>query len=898
MRHAVGLLVLAMAFALSGAEARFEFWPGATYDASVPAFGKVLGYDAGERITSHAGILQYFDALSATAGSRIKVFEYGRSWEGRKLIYAVVASESNMKRLPEIRAGMRRLADPRVTSDAEAAKLIATLPATAWIAAGVHGNELSSTEAVMLAAYHLLAARKDPLAADILANAVVFLVPTQNPDGHDRFVRHFEQTEGIEPDAYPQSAEHVEPWPGGRGNHYLFDLNRDWIALTQPEIHGQVKALLEWHPLVFVDLHEMGSDSTYYFAPEAAPFNPHLTKDQVAALDWFGKNNARWFDRFGFSYFTRDVFDAFYPGYGASWPSYYGSIAMTYEQASSRGLLMRRTDETTFHFRETVQHHFVAAMATVETAARNRERLLRNFYAYSKTAVEEGRAEKVRTYILPRRGDVAAVDKLAGLLAGQGVEVKRAAGVLRAAGVEYPAASYAIDMAQPARRLVRTLLDADVKMEEGFIKEQERRRAKKLPDEIYDVTAWSLALMFNVEVVAAAGPAEARFEMVDAGKPPAGRLTHPAATLAFLAPWGSAAQGRLLTSALRQGLRVWSSDKPFVLTGRPYPAGTLIFKVKENGEGLAARLAKLAASTGAEIAGTDSGWVEEGADLGSRHVKELRRPTVALAWDRPVSSTAAGWTRFVLERQYHYPVTPIRTQSLMDADLAKVQVLILPDGAAESYASILGEGGIRRLKEWAAAGGTIVAMQGALAFLAGPKVALLDLVRENAARPSEAEKKTPEKPAEAGARVDGKVLASEADYQKAIRADKETPDPVPGVLVRARLDPDHWITAGASPTVNAMFSGRDIFAPMKIDKGVNAAVFLPSDQLVAGGYLWRENREQLTYKPLVVVQRQGRGYVIGFTCDPCFRAYLDGMNVLFLNAVFRSPAHARPAPIQ
>jgi hypothetical protein len=898
MRNLVWLSVLLFIPALTGAEPQFEFWPGAVYDASVPSFSKVLGYLPGERITSHAGILQYFDALSAAAASRIKVFEYGRSWEGRKLIYAVVASESNMKRLAEIRAGMRKLADPGAAADAEAARLMATLPATVWISAGVHGNELSSTEAVMLAAYHLLAARKDPLTDNILAHTVVFLVPTQNPDGHDRFVRHFEQNEGIEPDAHPQSAEHIEPWPGGRGNHYMFDLNRDWIALTQPEIRGQVKALLEWYPLVFADLHEMGANSTYYFAPEAAPFNPHLAKDQVAALDWFGRNNARWFDKFGFSYFTRDVFDALYPGYGASWPSYYGSIAMTYEQASSRGLLMRRADETTFHFRETVQHHFVATLATAETAARNREKLLANFRAFRKSAVEEGRSEAVRAYILPRRGDVAAVDKLACLLADQGVEVKRAAGVVRAAGAEYPAASYAIDMAQPAKRLVRTLLDADVKLEEGFVKEQERRRVKKLPDEIYDVTAWSLALMFNVELVSAASAVEGQFEIVAPGKFPAGRLTHPSATLAFLAPWGSAAQGRLLTGALRQGLRVWSTDKPFVLAGRRYPAGTLIFKVKENGAGLAAKLEALAAATGAEIAGTDSGWVEEGANFGSRHVNELRRPTVALAWDRPVSSLAAGWMRYVLERQYNYPVTPIRVQSLGAADLADVHVLILPDGVAEGYATVLGANGIRRLKEWVTAGGTLVAAEGALAFLGDPKAALLDLPRENAARPPEPEKKTPGKPEAAGPLVAGKLLASEADYRKAIQAEKELPDAVPGVLVRARIDPDHWITAGVSPTVNALFNGRNIFAPMRIDKGVNAAVFLAADKLVASGYMWRENREQLAYKPLVVVQRQGRGYVIGFTCDPCFRAYLDGMNTLLLNAVFRSPAHTGPAPFE
>ncbi len=490
------------------------------------------------------------------------------------------------------------------------------------------------------------------------------------------------------------------------------------------------------------------------------------------------------------------------------------------------------------------------------------------------------------------------MDKLALLLASQGVELKRAAGILHVSGVEYPAGSYVIDLAQPASRLVRTLLDTGISMDEGFLREQERRRAKKLPHEIYDVTAWSLALMFNVELAAASGTAEGQLESVDPSKPPAGRLTHPAAPLAFLSPWGSAASGRLLASALRQGLRVWSSDKPFVLSGRRYPAGTLIFKVKENGPDLAARLEKLATATGAEIAGTDTGWIEEGANFGSRHVMELRPPTVALAWDRPVSPTTAGWTRYVLERQYGYPVTAIRTLSLATADLAKVDVLILPDGGAEAYTAMLGASGIRRLKEWVTGGGTAVAIEGAVAFLCDPQVALLDTAREHAVRASAPDQKASAPAGAAAGPVDGKLLASEQDYLKAIQADKELPDAAPGVLVRARLDPDHWITAGGPPTVNVMFAGRNIYAPIKLDKGVNAALFLEAGKLVAGGYLWRENREQLAYKPLLVVQKQGRGSVIGFTADPCFRAYLDGMNVLLLNAVFRAPAHNRPAPYE
>ena len=894
----LALLVCAASLA---AQSKFEYWPGASYDPRIPTHKQVLGYDPGERITTHAGLMRYLDAL-ASATRQVKVVEYARSWEGRKLVYAVAGSEANLKRLDEIRAAIQRLADPRRTPEAEARKLMASLPATVWLGYGVHGNEISSPDAALLAAYHLLAARKDKLVEDVLANVLVFILPTQNPDGRDRFISKFEETLGLEPDANPFAAEHVEPWPGGRGNHYLFDLNRDWLPLTQPEIRGQAKALKEWLPLVYVDLHEMGADSSYYFAPEADPFNPHLIKEQKDALFWFGRNNARWFDQFGFDYFTREVFDAFYPGYGASWPSYYGAIAMTYEQASSRGLIMRRTNETVFHFRDTVRQHFVASISTLETAARNREKLLDQFYRYRKTAIEEGGREPVREYILPRRGDVTAVDKLAAILAEHGVELKRAAAAFTAGGKEYPAGSYVVPLAQPAKRLIRVALDPNVPMDDKFVQEQERRRQKKLPDEVYDVTAWSLPLSYNVEAVAAAQESQGKFEPARPERIPPGAVNGPRATVAYLAPWGTQAAGRLLAAALREDLVILSSDKPFTQNNRKYPSGTLIFKVKDNRANLAETLARLARSTGAEIQGTDTSWVDDGVNFGSRYVVRMRKPAVALAWDRPASSTAAGWTRFVLERQYEYPVSVVRCSGLGMADLSRFQVLILPDqGFGEGYAQAFGPNGIRRIKEWVAAGGTLVGLGGALSFLADSRVGLLAVTAEDLARPGETPKKPdapkPEaaKPEAAEGRTPGKLLASEAEYLKAIQADKEAPDSTLGVIAKAKLDADHWLTAGAGETVNTLVSGRAIYSPIKLDKGVNAAVFLGPDQLLASGYLWEENRKQLAYKPLLVIQREGRGFVVGFTADPNFRAYLDGMNVLFLNAVFRGPAHARGA---
>jgi hypothetical protein len=892
MSRAILPLVSLLAACSLRAQPIFEFWPGAVYDPKIPTIRQTLGYDPGDRITNCEGIDRYLQTLAAAAPARIKLFEYGASWEGRKLFYAAIASEANLHRLPEIRSTIERLADPRKISEAEARKLMAGLPAVVWLSYGIHGNEPSSPDAALLTAYHLLAARHDKLVDAVLANTLVLLDPIQNPDGRDRFVNYFEQTRGLAPDPSPFAAEHNEPWPGGRSNHYLFDLNRDWIALTQPEVSAEVKVLREWLPLIYVDLHEMSGESTYFFTPEADPYNPHLTATQRANLIVIGKNNAEWFDKFGFDYFTREQYDAFYPGYGASWPLYYGGLAMTYEQAGVRGLLLRRSDESVLSYFDTVRHHFVASLATLETASANREKLLADFYAYRASALEEGRKESIREYILPRGHDPSATDKLAGILVEHGIEVNRAKAPFHSGERDYPAGTYVVPLAQPAKRLVRTLLDPQVPMDDKFVAAEEARRRLKQRTEIYDVTAWSLPLLFNVEAVANRAVSTGSFEPARPARVLPGEVHGAAARVAYLAPWGSQAAGRLLAAALREDLKVHSSDKPFTFSGVRFPEGSLIFKVAGNPADLAARLARLARDTGADLWAVDSGWVDDGVNFGSRWVVPVRKPAIALAWDTPTQSASAGATRFVLERQYGYPVTPIRTAQLATADLSQFQVLILPSGIG--YSDALGNKGVERIQNWVAAGGTIVALGDAVSFLADPDVALLDVRQEDALRDEEKAGDRIDKSDSDSGRVPGTTIASEAEFEKATRAASELPEASPGAIARVRIRPDFWLTTGMPDTVYAMVEGTAIYSPIKSDKGTNAAWFDAADRLVASGHLWEENKKQMAFKPLLMSATSGRGIVIAFTQDPTFRAFNDGMTLLLLNAVFRGPAHAKP----
>lgn len=870
------------------AQADFEYWPDANYDPAIPTIEEVLGYAPGDRITWHRDAVRYFNALAEAAPDRLILQEYARSWQGRELIYAVISSPENIANIDGVKAGMVQLADPRITNEQAASEIIADQPAVTWLSYGVHGNEISGTDAAMLTAYHLLASRGDGRVAEIMNDTVTVIDPMQNPDGRDRFIHQFTTATGLVPDSDRLSAEHDEPWPGGRTNHYLFDMNRDWFIQTQPETIGRAALMLEFFPVAYVDAHEMGSDGTYYFAPEAIPYNPHLAQDQRDSLQLFGRTNAGYFDLFGIDYFTREVYDAFYPGYGASWPSYFGSIAMTYEQASTRGLVFRQYDGVEVPYRYTVRNQFLTSLGTAETVQVNREKFLTDFYNYRVTAIEEGESESIRSYIIPTQADQDAADKLAGLLGRQGVEVDRATDSFNACSESYEAGTYVIRLDQPAKRFIRTLLDVDVPMEDDFLAEQERRRAENLPDEIYDVTGWSLPLMLNIRSDACNRVPNGDFVRHGTDLVQPGGVSGGQASVAYIVPWGEASAVRFLSHALRSGITLKSNDKPFTNVGNEYPAGSLIIDVADNDDDLYEVVSEIAETTGADVVAVNDSWVTEGPNFGSANVVRFNAPKVAMAWDEPTNSYSAGNTRFVIERQFDYPVTPIRVDRLRSADLRRYQVLILPLMSGGGYESALGQSGIDNITDWVERGGVLISLGNATNFLADPDVDLLSIRRERAV----VEVEEPEE--EDGSTVAGQYLTEESQYRDLTVALQDPPDPVAGVLVRADVHPEHWLSAGVAPVLNVLVRGSDIYTPIRINDGVNVARFQGPDDLLASGYIWDENRRQLAYKPFVVQESRGAGEVIAFTQDPTVRAYLDGLNVIMMNAIFRGSAHARP----
>lgn len=904
LRHSMlvtGLILTVLIGTSVSAQEKKDFYPGAQYSSSIPTLKQVVGHEWGEKITMHHEAVAYLTALQQAAGSRTRLVKYAESWEGRALYLMIIGSPENIARLDAIKAGVKKLADPRTLGRSEADNLIQTMPSIVWLIHGVHGNEISSTDASLLTAYHLLASQNDELVDNAMKNTLVLIDPMQNPDGRDRFINYFRQNVGLFPDGDLQSAEHNEVWPSGRVNHYLFDMNRDWFAQTQPETRGRTRTFLDWYPQVVADLHEMGTNSAYYFAPPALPWNPNLTRTQLDWLTRFGRNNATWFDRFGFDYFTRENYDSFYPGYGEGWPLFHGSIGMTYEQASVRGLLADRDDESRLHYRDSVHHHFIASISTIESAAVNREALLRHFYDYRRTAVDEGRDETVKEYIITPGKDPNRAARLAALLMQSGIEVRQAEasftnprtrdyldGALQAR--EFPAGSYIVSLAQPAKRLVKTLMDKQTSQDKVFLDEQRRRNERRQPEEFYDVTAWALPFLLDVPCFMAEQASNVQSAVLMEQPAPTGKLHGGQAKLAYVVRWGTQTAASALADLFRQEIRVHSSDLEFKLQNTVFPAGSLIIKVRDNPPDLHQRIVRLVADHGVEIYSTDTAWVESGPNFGSNNVQFLKRPRIAIAYNAPTSANSVGWLRYVIEQRYGYPVTTIRADQLRSVDLNKYNVLILPDSFS-GYTQQLGDGA--GLKAWVQRGGTLVGIAGATSWLADEKVNLLATTREKRSASGSKPAGDESKPANAAQGGDSQKQEPDPadEVKKAIQPADEYPSSTPGAILRVKVDNSHWLGFGYGETTTVMVDSNRIFSLIKLDKGSNVAIYLPPDKMFASGFMWDDARKQIPNKAYLMHARLGRGNVVGFAEDPNYRAFMDGLNLLLLNAIFLGPGH-------
>ena len=863
----LSLIPLLLAPSLS---AQHSYNPGGQFDPGVPRPSAVLGHDIGDRFTPHHLIVRYAERLAATS-RRIRVDTVARTFEGREAIMIVATSEANHGRMTQIRADTRRVGDPRGTTGADVAAAAGRMPAIAWLGYTVHGGEASGTEAALALMYQLAAGR-DAETLRILDSVVVLIDPVQNPDGHERHVQDVMRSSpaaGFGVPTTPGAMIHQGNWPGPRTSHYYFDLNRDWFLHSHPETKGRVRTFLEWHPHVAVDLHEMGSNSTYFFAPPMEPLNKNVHGSILKWWDIYAAANAAAFDRQGWSYFRREGYDEFYPGYGVSWPILTGAVGMTYEQASSGGGAIRRSDGTVLTLREAAHHHYTAAWATLLTTASRRAERVRDYVAFRQTAISDAASAPMRAVVLEQDGQGRA-DSLARRLIDNGIVVHSLASAtdLAAAnayggGVQQarvPAGSYVVDFAQPQGRLAKALLEPDAQLDSSFIRQELESRRTNQPERFYDVTAWSLPYTYRVRAFATRavpsgsvlGPdhftrTTRAFLPSPTGRPPVAWVFAP----------GSEASVRLLAALLADSIKVSYAPKAFRSGGYDFPHGAFVVRVAVNGIGSSSRIDKMIGATGARVVPLTSSMVDEGTDLGSNSVIPIRAPRVALVGGPPVQGNSFGFSWYAFEQRLGLPVTTVAAASLGAALLENVNVVVIPSVGAAGLDATLGDAGRAALSNWVRNGGVLITLDGATAWLASERLGLSRLrLRRDSARADSA----------GGAPL---------------------PTDVPGAILRAHGDTLSPLLAGvrSADIPVLLFSDRIYTVPRDLRAGEAVIRYAPESRLRLAGYMWPEVPARVANSPYLWTERVGRGRVIAFAGDPNFRDMWRGLLPIFANAV-------------
>jgi hypothetical protein len=861
----------------------------------------VLGYQIGEYHTGYAGLERWISAIKSSA--RVRVIQYGESIERRPLYLIIISSPENLARLEGVKDGMRRLADPRQTTDAEADRIAASLPAVAWMNHANDGDESAAFESAIQTSYQL-AAGTDETTRLILDRLVTVVNPAHNPESHERFVAWYNSVQVTrDGTADPAAAEHNAPWGmATNNNHYQIDLNRDAFFITQPETAALVKAFGEWNPVVFVDHH--GQTKNMFFPPPAEAINLNVTPAQLEWMNRYGNAIGAAFDRRGWSYYRRGRFDLFYAGFWDSWPTLNGSIGMTFETdgGGSNGLAIEREDKTILTLRDGIIHHHTGTMATLKLTAENKEQRLRDFYQYKKTAIEEGSREPMKQVVILGGKDEKRAAMLVDTLRAQRIEVYRATAPIKltkahsymggaAAAREIPAGSYIIPMAQPQKRLARAILEIEPAFKDEFLKNELRKKERaeltgnRPADGFYDTTAWSLPILYGVESYwAEDAMAQAGLVRIDRPAEASGDVAIARASYGYLFTPDSFGSMRLLAQLLKENFNTAVATVPFRVGGRDFPRGSVLARVERNPATLHERIITLAAEAGVAIFPLNSARVESGPDFGEDPIVELTVPRIAVVTDEPTDERAYGATWFTLEQRLGLGFTAIKIDQLKSSDLKRYDVIVFPHGSPSAYQAMLGESGISRLKRWAEEGGTLVMIKGAAAFAArkGVEWTSSTLKRDQATVRLFFEEAAGERSEQAKSGPDDKQASD-----KPVTRERELAR-TPGALIRVKIDPEHFLGFGYGGDIGATVSSNYAFTISK--QGNNVAAYPDETTLRLAGFMWPEARKALAKTLYLWREPIGRGQVILFADDPNFRATQLSTMRLFVNAVLLAPS--------
>jgi hypothetical protein len=807
-----------------------------------------LGYKLGSRYTPHWRIVEYYRHVAAAVPSIVKLQDYGTTTEGRPLLVAFISTAGNISSLESIRNNNLGLA--KINNSGS----VANAPAIVWLSYNVHGNETSSSEAGMKTLYALV----DPSNQQTkqwLQNTVVVIDPCMNPDGRDRYVNWFNSVVGSNYNPSLDAREHREPWPGGRTNHYNFDLNRDWAWQTQIESQQRMKLYNQWLPQVHVDFHEQGINNPYYFAPAAQPYHEVITKWQRDFQQTIGQNHAKYFDEKGWLYFTKEVFDLLYPSYGDTYPIYNGAIGMTYEQGGgpAGGAAVLTAVGDTLTLLDRINHHYTTSLSTIEIASQNATKLLSEFQRFFTEAAMNGVGE-YKSFVIKYSGkDQQRIQALQNLLAKNNIVFSTGKqGNYR--GFNYDSGkdeSFSItekDMLVPGAQAKGTLVK--VLFEPNTI---------VVDSNTYDITAWSLPYVYGLKGYAvkqsiATGPALTNeFNLNTANV--------PANLYGYAIPWNGMNSVKLVTQLLQKGIRLRVNEQPFEMGGVQFDRGAVIVLKTSNQyyPNLWADVRETANDNKIALTPVSSGFVDRGYDFGSSKVHPLKARRIALLTGEGVGSNAAGEVWHYFDKQIGYPVTLINLSDFGRIRWSDYDVIIMPDG---NYRFLNDKAQADVFKNWIQSGGHVVALESAVAQLAKQ-----DWGIKSKKEDEENESKD--------------IYASLRKYED--RERDFIPNLTPGSIFRVELDNTHPLGFGYPNYYYTLKQDDNIYDFIK-EGGWNVGVIKKEKQVA--GFVGSKLKDRLRDGLLFGVQDMGNGTITYLADNVLFRSFWENGKLMFSNAVF------------
>lgn len=812
-----------------------------------------LGYELGDRFTRHHRVMDYFRHVAEVIPN-VELREYGETYEHRPLVFAVVTSPDNFKNLELIRTN-----NLKRTGFLEGAPS-GDKKAIVWLSYNVHGNEASSLEASMLTLYEL-ASTANPKTQEWLKNTVVILDPCINPDGRDRYANFYNQYFNDPLNADYDAKEHHESWPGGRSNHYLFDLNRDWAWATQKETQHRLKIYNEWMPHVHVDFHEQSYNSPYYFAPAAEPYHEVISSWQREFQTTIGKNNAKHFDERGWLYFTKEFFDLYYPSYGDTYPMYSGAVGMTYEQGGggSGGLSITTKEGDPLTLKDRLTHHHVSGLATIEITAQNATRVVDEFEKYFKQNLNNP-ASPYKTYIIKADNNPDKIKQLTEWMDLQSIRYGHAAVGKSMRGFDYrnqtirnfdlTTDDLIVNIYQPKSRFITTVFEPQSKLADSVT---------------YDITAWNLIYAYNFNAYAAN-------ERINVGSSYQGDLKKTDIShgkpYAYIFKYQSLKDVGFMARLMKHGIKVRVAEKPFSLNGENFESGSLIItrRNNESSDHFDEIVQRHAKEMERKVFTSATGFVSKGKDVGAEDVKYLKPPKIAMLFGEETSSLSSGEVWHFFEQQIQYPITQVGTNYFDDVELSKYTVLVVPEGSYKMF----DEAALDRISSWVNKGGKLIVIGNALnKFVEKKGFALKNYVTE--AEKNEAEKK--ERQAK-----EKELLTRYEDAER-----KEISNVISGAIYKITLDTSHPLAFGIGNIYFSLKTNELRFA--YLEKGWNVGVIKGTAKPVqgfAGSHINKKMDNSLVFG----VEEKGDGQVVYLVDNPLFRSFWESGKMIFSNAIF------------